>query len=330
MLKQRMIAFYRRFQLFDKLILGYLIFAPLLFAIMDWRLPVLQKMAVIHPLMILAILALIALGAHLPRSLRWLRYVYPIAGFSFFFGMITKGVNLFLPFWLEPYLIRADIWLYGRHGWQFFSEHLNFVEVEVLAAAYWSYYVLFPMITLMHYARSVRTGNSLAPGQTFDSVMSRLAISLFSCYFLFMVLPARGPHHVFHLSDQHLFTGGFFWHFILMIQGQAKVVGAAFPSAHVAAAWTLYFTLRHDFPKTFWSLLPLLLALTVSVFALQYHFTMDAVAGLLLPILIEAVWCRFFVKRRKNDTTSPPNRDKMLLGKLPRRVTDFVHSSSHE
>lgn len=330
MLEQRVITFYRRLLLFDKLTLGYLILAPLLFAIMDWHLPVLHKMAVVHPLMILAVLALIALEAHLPRGVRWLRYVYPLIGFSFFFGMITKGVNLFFPFWLEPYLIRADIWLYGKHGWQFFAEHLNFFEVEFLAAAYWSYYVLFPMITLMHYARGVRTGNSLAPGQAIDSVMSRLAISLFSCYVLFMLLPARGPHHVFHLSDQHLFTGGFFWHLVLAIQGQAKVVGAAFPSAHVAAAWTLYLTLRRDFPKMYWSLLPLMLALTVSVFALQYHFTMDAVAGLLLPILIEVVWCRFAGKRRDAGTSRLSNRDKMLLGKLPCRVTEFVHSNSHE
>jgi membrane-associated phospholipid phosphatase len=79
---------------------------------------------------------------------------------------------------------------------------------------------------------------------------------------------------------------------VLWVQKQSSVVGAAFPSSHVAAAWALWLTLRKDFRTALWLLLPVVVLLTVSTFILQYHYVVDAAAGILLALVFEWLMAR--------------------------------------
>ncbi len=240
-----------------------------------------------HLIVITAVLVLIHRQESLPSSLRLLRYGYPLLCLTFFFGEVGGVVSIFFPYWLEPFLIRSDVILLGGwHGWEFFVPYLNAVEVEILAFAYWSYFWLIPLVAGLHYrAQSVQNGKPLF--FSFERVMARLCAVMFTCYGLFLLLPARGPHHALHVHIDQLVSGGLFFHAVLWIQKQSAVVGAAFPSSHVAAAWTLWLTLRKDFRTTLWLLLPLVALLTVSTFILQYHYVVDAAAGMLLAFAFE-------------------------------------------
>jgi hypothetical protein len=285
-------ALFRKLLMFDKLTLSVLIVLPLLY-LFSGRIATAGPMVLYgHPVIVITVLVLIHRQESLPFFLRLLRCGYPLLCLTFFFGEVGKVVSIFFPFWLEPYLIRSDVMLLnGSHGWEFFVPYLNAAEVEILAFAYWSYFLLIPVVAGLHFhAQTVRNGKPLS--FTFERVMARLCAVMFTCYTLFLLLPARGPHHALRVHIDQLVSGGFFFHAVLWIQKQSAVVGAAFPSSHVAAAWTLWLTLRKDFRTALWLLFPLVVLLTVSTFILQYHYIVDAAAGILLSLVFEWLMAR--------------------------------------
>jgi membrane-associated phospholipid phosphatase len=93
---------------------------------------------------------------------------------------------------------------------------------------------------------------------------------------------------------------------IATLQNYVSVVGAAFPSSHVAVAWVAVLTLRDEHRVAFWSLIPLLIALTLSIFFLQYHYVLDAVFGVLLAAAFEWLWRRAYFKKAPFATSPLP------------------------
>lgn len=281
-----------RLLLFDKLTLGYLVLVPVLILLSGKHVHLWPVIAVAHPLLIAGLLALIRYQQRLPVALRWLRDWYPVLLFTFFFSTIGRLVTLFLPFWLEPFLLRSDVWFLEQHPWEFFARHLTPLTTEIFSFAYWSYYLLIPLVAAVHYL-PLRLSRDVAPTKpAFDGVMARLCLVMYTCYACFLLLPARGPHHVLNLDHDLLFAGGWFYSSILFIQAKGSVVGAAFPSSHVAAAWAALFTLRQSFRRLFWTVLPLVLLLSASTFVIQYHYIIDSVGGILVAVAVEALMTR--------------------------------------
>lgn len=278
---------------FDKLTLGYLILLPILILLSGKHVHLWPMIAIVHPILIIGVLALISNEAVLPGALRWLRDWYPMLFFTFFFGTIGRLVTLFFPFWLEPFLLKSDIWFFGEHPWEFFARHLTPLTTEIFSFAYWSYYFLIPLAVWVPYrAARARFAKKHAAAPPFDRVMARVCLTMFTCYACFLLMPARGPHHVMNLDHELLFAGGWFYNSILFIQGKGSVVGAAFPSSHVAAAWTVLLALRQSFRKLFWTLLPLVVVLSASTFVIQYHYVIDSVGGFLVAAVIEVLMSR--------------------------------------
>lgn len=286
--------------LFDKLTLGYLVLLPILILLSGKHVRFWTMVAIVHPILIAGVLALVSFESSLPKALRWLRDWYPMLLFTFFFGTIGRLVTLYFPFWLEPFLLRSDVWFLGQHPWELFARRLDPVTTEVFSFAYWSYYFLIPLVVWIHY-RAARPGlvkrHVVTP--TFDRVMARVCLVMFACYVCFLLMPARGPHHVLNLDHDLLFAGGWFYDSILFIQGKGSVTGCAFPSSHVAAAWTVLLTLRQSFRRLFWTLLPLVVVLSASTFVIQYHYIIDSVGGILLAVVIEAVMARGEARQRQ-------------------------------
>lgn len=283
----------KNFRLYDKWTLAVLVLLPVLALLAGkWDATTL-RFAVLHAAALFLILALIRAESHLPNWALFLRDWYPIILFTFFFGEVGRIVNVLFPFWLEPYLIQSDYAVFGRHAYEYLAPRFTPLTTEIFAFAYWAYYPLIPFVVAVFYFSRKRKTKTLQP--TFEQVMNRLSAILYLCYIGFLLFPARGPHHAMDVSIAELTSGGFFFNFVLAVQKRGAVVGAAFPSSHVAAAWTVLLVLRHNFKKTFWTLLPLVLLLSLSTFVLQYHYWVDALAGMLLALALEG-----FMSRREN------------------------------
>jgi membrane-associated phospholipid phosphatase len=121
-----------------------------------------------------------------------------------------------------------------------------------------------------------------------------------------MLLPARSPRHALGFGNNIPLSGGIFFELVSLIQNYGSVVGAAFPSSHVAVAWIALLSLRHNYRYLFWSLVPLVITLMVAVVILQYHYVVDAIGGILIAIFVE----RF--RKQLAALNSEKNAAKML------------------
>jgi hypothetical protein len=202
--------------------------------------------------------------------------------------------TILFPNCIEPYLIRFDVWLFGQPPHAFIEKNIPAWFVELMAFSYWSYYPIILGITAYYYflhAQGVRR-RSL----NFVDFMNRLCLAFYLCYLLFIIIPARSPRHALNLDNQLNLTGGPFFNFIATMQNYVSVVGAAFPSSHVVVAWVAVLTLRDEHRLVFWSLAPLVIALTLSIFILQYHYVLDAIFGVILALIFEWFWERFYLR----------------------------------
>lgn len=305
--------FWTCFRLYDRLTIGYLGLTLLLVAFSSETISIRGRFVVTH-IAAGIFIALLIYWVHLraathreyvpPRWLIFLRDWHPLFWFSFLlFGEFTYLVKSVSPFWIEKYLISFDLWLFGRLPYLFIQQHLPWWIIELMAFAYWSYYPLILGVTIRYYF--FRSENNI-PRLSFVDFMNRLCLAFYICYLLFIIIPARSPRHALNLNAHLHLAGGPFYSVIASMQNYVSVVGAAFPSSHVAVAWVALITLYGDQRRTFWRLVPLVTALTVSIFVLQYHYVLDAIAGVMLALGFEYFWQRFYWRQSAFSVTNMP------------------------
>lgn len=212
------------------------------------------------------------------KILRFIRNTYPIVFYTFVFKEINEIMNVLFPFWLESHLIQWDLALFGTYPtvWlqQFHGPFLN----ELMAFAYGSYYLLFPLTAItLCFQKSKKL---------FRSFIFSLSFTLYTSYFAFLFLSARGPRETLKGIQTPPEITGIFGRMVDMVQANVAISGAAFPSAHVTAAWIILIYLYKYRPWLGWLNFPITVGLTFSTVYLGYHYAVDAISGFLIFFLV--------------------------------------------
>lgn len=276
-----MMSIFRRLRVYDRLTLGYLVLILCFLVISPQRPQAAWRIGLMHFAAMVVVL-LSSLFANRSRILQVVHDFYPLAMFTVLFGEFTHLSTVIFPHWLEPLLISFDTWLFGVNSYQWMAVHLSPAVFEFLAFAYWSYYILIPGTLLLVYKKNYPYEHIAAT--------TRLCATMYACYIMFMLSPARGPHHALPANGALSIEGGFFTNLVHDIQRVGSVHGAAFPSSHVAVAWAMFFVLRRHYPKIVWLAGILIAALTLSVITVGYHFSLDALGGVVVAFGINAAW----------------------------------------
>ncbi len=312
---------------YDRISLGYLWLTLFLAAFSSKPIPIRGRIIASHFFLSLVIVGLIyfvpvrSQAARYRRVCKWLtpvRDLYPFFLFTFvLFGEFTYLANLVFPYWIEHYLITFDRWLFKQPAHQFIVTHTSAWMVEAMAFAYWSYYPIIAYAALRFYLKrgTARISRRQQVNPGFLDFMNRICLSFYACYVLFMLLPARSPRHALELNGQLQLAGGFFFDLISQTQNYVSVVGAAFPSSHVAVAWIAVAALRQSDRYIFFILVPLVVALSFSVFILQYHYVLDAVAGVVVAGLLEWFWRMQNAPGRIIDKQNPKSRPALAISR---------------
>jgi hypothetical protein len=205
--------------------------------------------------------------------LAFLRAAYPVFLYTFIFKEVSFTLQQIFPFWMEPWLIQWDLWLFGVNPTEWVQGLFRPWLTEFMAFSYWSYYVYIPFVGVYLY---------LKDRGTFHSYIFRLSLTFYVCYIFFLVLTARSPHETLAHLHHNRELIGFFDHFVDIIQRSASISGAAFPSSHVAAQWVAWLHLYKANKTLGWISLSVVIALTLSVVYMQYHYAVDALGGILV------------------------------------------------
>jgi len=288
-----MMSIFRRLRIYDRLTVGYLFLVLIFLAISPQPPAAAQRISLVHAAAIFIVLALAHYGDRF-GTLRVFHDFYPLLLFTVIFAEFTQLSTVLFPYWMEPLLIKFDYWIFGMQTQQWTATHLSPFAIEFLAFAYWSYYLLIPGTLFLVYKKNYP--------QELINACNQLCLTMYACYIIFMLSPARGPHHAFlPANGALLIEGGFFTNLVRDIQRFGSVHGAAFPSSHVAVAWAMFFVLQRRYRKIAWLAGILIAALTLSVITIGYHFSLDAIGGVVLAFGINAAW-----KDEKASTISSP------------------------
>lgn len=191
---------------------------------------------------------------------------------------------------LDPALIDLEQWIFGMQpslewsrawAWPWFHELMEF--------AYFSYYFLAVVfLVLVFRARGVPQD---ARWDAVRAFVRDLSATMLICYTLFTLFPAWGPKY---FQAGYVDVGGWIFTDIMHhIHDHGAILGAAFPSSHVAASFIPWWHTWIRFPRHRWWMSLLFVLLCMSTVYCRYHYVVDVLAGLLLAVLVVYAMRRF-------------------------------------
>lgn len=222
-----------------------------------------------------------AAEASFPRATELLADWYPLLIMPLLY---TELAQLNLAVWggryFDSLIIGWEQALFGGQPSVQLSRALPFLPLsELLHGAYLSYYVIIYAPPLILYATGRREEQRAA--------VFALMLTFFVHYIFFIYFPVQGPRYLFPAPDGDLARGPVYavTHRVLEA-GSSR--GAAFPSSHVGVAVTQSVLAFRLLPH--WAPLLVLMTLGLAVGAVYggFHYATDAVAGLLLGLVLVA------------------------------------------
>jgi membrane-associated phospholipid phosphatase len=148
---------------------------------------------------------------------------------------------------------------------------------EMLHFAYLSYYFIIFVPPLVLWLRGRRAG--------FRLCVFAVMLSFFAHYLFFIFFPVQGPRYLYPAPGGEI-AGGFFYQSAHRLLEAGSSQGAAFPSSHVGVSVTQTLIVLRFMPR----LAPVIALLTAGLAAGAiyggFHYAIDALAGLLLGVLV--------------------------------------------
>ncbi len=209
-----------------------------------------------------------------------LRYAYPLPLSALLYSSVDRYVLVFRGHYLDAGMNSWELTAFGTHPNVAIGHIVTPPLTESLYACYFGFYLFFlvPPFLLFRARRDV----------DLERYVFALMTALYVCYLGFLVVPLAGPGVSLagRLHPETL-TGYVIVPVQRFIMAKGDPLGACFPSAHVAGAWTALLAIRALFgPKAFRWVLPFTIGLTVAVVYTRYHYLSDALAGLTVAAVV--------------------------------------------
>lgn len=271
---------------FDRLVVVYLILSAFY--------PVLKSDTFPHPWLNAAQhLTLAAAVWFIPPMLRGSRHFWPrLLGdiylpliFPLFYAEMEHLGLIYFDFEksIDPALIALEGRIFG------FQPSLEWSRVwpwawfhELMEFAYFTYYFL-----AVAYLVLVFRARRLAETERWDYVrdfVRDLSVTMLICYTMYTLFPAWGPKY---FRAGYVDVGGWIFTDIMhYIHEHGALLGAAFPSSHVAASMIPWWHTWVHFPRHRWWMTTIFVLLCMATVYNRYHYVVDVIAGLILGALV--------------------------------------------
>lgn len=220
-----------------------------------------------------------------PAILRLAGEMYLPFLFPLFYAEMEYLGLVFFPFdaSLDPAIIRLEAVLFGGQPsldwsrlwpWPWFHELMEF--------AYFSYYLASLLcVVLILAARGVPDESRWPALRAF---IRDLSATMLVCYTFYTLFPVWGAKY-FQAGPVQA-PGGPFTAIMLHIHSTGAILGAAFPSSHVAATLVPWYHVWKWFPRHRWWFTTLFVMLSASTVYCRYHYVVDVIGGIALGGLI--------------------------------------------
>jgi membrane-associated phospholipid phosphatase len=236
----------------------------------------------LHLLLALAVWILppLARGSRL-SGVRLMGEIYLPFIFPLFYSEMEQLGLVFYDFdhSLDPAFIALEERLFGAQLSLVWSRHWPWPWLhELLEFAYFSYYFFALLVLIL-----IMTARRLAPDERWRAMrafMRDLGATMLVCYTLYTFFPVWGPKY-FRAGPVEV-NGWFFTRIMRSIHAHGAILGAAFPSSHVAATLIPWWHAWRNVPRSRPWLTGLFVLLAAATIYCRYHYVVDVMAGLLL------------------------------------------------
>jgi len=189
-------------------------------------------------------------------------------------------LNVDLGYQHDQVIQRLELWVFGSQlSYRWIREMPNPALSWLLHGCYLAYYAILYASPLGLWF----SGRRDAARRTIFAVM----VTFYICYVVFLFFPVAGPRYAFDLADNAATT---VWpaRVTQWLLDLGDSWGAAFPSSHVAAAVVAALCALRYWRPLGLLLTPLTVGLVLSVVYGQFHYAVDAVAGLIVACAVLA------------------------------------------
>ncbi len=195
-----------------------------------------------------------------------------------FLGIVFHGFHHSF----DPWLISLEESLFGLQPslawsrampWPWFHELMEF--------AYFTYYFFAPLVLVM-----ILRGCGSDRWPAVRAFVRDLGATMLLCYSLYTFFPAWGPKF---LTTRPIDVDGWIFTDVMrLIHANGAILGAAFPSSHVAGSMMGWWHVWKLFPKHRGWMTALWALLCASTVYCRYHYVVDVIGGLMLGALV--IW----------------------------------------
>jgi membrane-associated phospholipid phosphatase len=225
----------------------------------------------------------------LGKALAFLRGIYPVLLFGYFYTSGHIFNRIIFRDWLDPWFMRIDYSIFGYYpSLEWGKTFSNWIIHEVFHLAYFCYYPMILGLPVYLYFKQPKA---------FKELIFNLTFVFYLCYTIYSVLPVIGGRYIPEAMElTKTYHAGPFTHLMVFIYRTSNHLGGAFPSSHIAVTLVLTVAaLRFVRPLGYlFSVIAFFLSLA-TVFC-HYHWFVDAVAGIATGIagyyLANYVRCR--------------------------------------
>lgn len=239
-------------------------------------------MAAVHGTAALALPWLLArLDRRPSRSVRVLREIYPLAWIGAYWTELDYLIDLLHTGTLDAAARQLDLAIFGVHLNEIWMPAMP--QVWLSEVMHFAYFLYYPLIFVPPLAMLV-----MGRGPALRDMVLRLMVTYLGCYLLYLLFPVYGPHF---LSVRHAgpLTDGFFYQLVELAHAAGDSRGTALPSSHVAGATTIAVLGWRWLGSTAARVLTVqAVAVALATVYTQNHYAVDAVAGVVWALLLQA------------------------------------------
>ncbi len=222
----------------------------------------------------------------LPGVIQFFRDWYPALLFPVLYKEVERFALAFGNWRLTESIQQLEVSFFGGHPSLYASRLCPWVSLsEYLHFCYFAYLLLLPAVGGWWYFNGRR--------RDFYELLLLVSATLFSSYVFYMSYPVDSPFYLFARLEAPL-TDGFFYRLVHFFSERGGARGGAFPSAHVSVSLVIWLVAWQRQRRLAWVLAPMIAGLVCATVYGRFHYVLDALAGLLVAVLITEsyrLWC---------------------------------------
>jgi hypothetical protein len=289
-------GWFSSFNLVDWLNFAYFGYLSVAILVRYDRVPGADKLLAGHALYLAGMVAL-ARGVRRdsPALLRFLRCFYPLLFITPIYRETELLMRLYHDRWYDALVVAFEQGVFGVEPNLALERVTSRPLTELMKVFYASYFLLVPLVPLYLWGTGNRRG--------FYDYMVTGTLALFACYVGFTLFPVQGPRYFLgfipwdrHFSvplepnalglafQQPVLQGYVVSALVDQIMRNADATGACIPSAHNAMSIAVLGVVRRHLPAAFPFVCALVAGIVVATVYNRYHYTLDAVSGILVGI----------------------------------------------